>query len=69
MTHPLDKPLGPQAQHECHWSHYDGERMMFDIMCVLPLPPKDAEYLLKTMEFAMRIIARSSGLGVEGEGL
>ena len=34
MTHPLDKPLGPKAQSDCHWSHHDGDRMQYDFMVI-----------------------------------
>lgn len=62
MTHPSDRPLGPQPQQECHWSHHDGARLQYDFMCLLPMAPEDAKLVIEVMKLAMNVIARSSGM-------
>lgn len=68
MTHPLDKHLGPTPQHECHWSHHDGQKMVYDFMCLLPLSKSDAVHVIQILNLAVGVIARSSGVDATKEG-
>lgn len=68
MTHPLDRPLGPVAQSEYHWSYHDGINMQYDLMCRLPMAKGDAECLIETLKLAVRAINISCGLDDESDG-
>ena len=64
MTHPLDKPLGPRAQEECHWSYHNGTRMVYDLMCLYPMSKSDAQDFIETTKLALGMIARAHEIEV-----